>query len=266
MIKVIATDMDGTLLGTDHKISTLNKETLLKAQAKGIHLILASGRPLSGLIHQFEVMELNLENSSLLAFNGAIIVDAKTHEVHISDTIKLDVAQRLIHHLKTFNVSIMITEDDVLLADNCEGISVKHEAQSNGLKLVYNDLLNLNSRPHKILVSAQPEYLDSIIDQIKEPFLGELDFVKSAPFYLECLIKNENKGKTLARFCVMKGYDLSEVIAFGDNYNDLELIQTAGVGVAMGNAVQAVKDSADIIALSNDEDGLAKILIEKGIV
>lgn len=265
MIKIIATDMDGTLLGSNHKISKLNQETLQKAQANGIHLILASGRPLHGLVHQVEVMGLSTENTSLLAFNGAIIIDAKTHEVHISDTLKLDLTKRLIDHLKKYNVDIMLTDDKILYSLKNDEIA-KHEAHSNDLEVVQTDYDEVNFRPHKILVSAEATYLDSIIDEIKAPFKGEADFVKSAPFYLECLIINENKGKTLARFCEMLNVDLKDVIAFGDNYNDMELIQTAGIGVAMGNAVEPLKKIADIIAETNDNDGLAKVLIEKGIV
>ncbi len=266
MVKIIATDMDGTLLNSHSKVSQLNKETLLKAQEKGIHLILASGRPLSGLIHQVEVIGLNTENTSLLAFNGAIIIDAKTHEVHISDTLQLDLTKRLIKHLENFDVNIMITDGTNLHVSKLDGVNADHEAESNGLKLIHDDFSNLSVRPHKVLLSAEPEYLDSIIKDIEAPFIDEMDFVKSAPFYLECLIKNENKGKTLARFCEMEGVDLKDVIAFGDNFNDMQLIETAGIGVAMGNAVQPLKDIADIIADTNDNDGLAKILIDKGIV
>ncbi len=265
MIKIIATDMDGTLLGSNHKISKLNQETLKKAQEKGIHLILASGRPLHGLVHQVEVMGLSTENTSLLAFNGAIIIDAKTHEVHISDTLSLDLTQRLIHKLKHFNVDIMLTDDTKLYSLKNDEIA-QHEAWANDLDVIQTNYEKVDFRPHKILVSAEPTYLDSIIDEIKDAFMGEADFVKSAPFYLECLIKNENKGKTLARFAKMRNVQLDEIIAFGDNFNDMELIQTAGIGVAMGNAVDALKEVADFIADSNDNDGLAKVLIEKGIV
>lgn len=266
MIRVIATDMDGTLLGSNHKISKINKEALLQAQSQGIHLILASGRPLNGLIHQMEVMGLQTENASLLAFNGAIIVDAKTHEIHISDTLPLERAQRLINHLKNFEVNILITQEEKCYARFKDGYNSKHEAESNGCILIEDSLDQLSFRPHKILVSAEPEYLDSVMNDIAEPFKDELDFVKSEPYYLECLIKNENKGRTLARFCELKGISLNEVIAFGDNYNDIELIQTAGIGVAMGNAVESLKKVADFVTDTNDQDGISKFLVKKIII
>lgn len=259
-------DMDGTLLNSSHVISSNTKKVLLKAQEKGIHLILASGRPLPGLKHQAEVIGLNKNNLSYLAYNGAIMVDALCDEVYFSDTLELDLANRLIQHFKTLNVNLMINENDILHVSSKDGVNAQHEADSNGCILKENTFEKIDFRPHKILISEEQSRLDSMIPLLTEPFKDEVDFVKSAPFYLECLIKGENKGKGLKHFCDLKGISLEEVIAFGDNYNDQQLIETAGIGVAMGNAVQALKDIADLVTTSNDEDGIAKVLLERGIV
>ena len=266
MIKVIAMDMDGTLLNSNHVISSKTKEVLLKAQQKGIHLILASGRPLPGLKHQADVIGLDKNNLSYLAYNGAIMVDALSDEVYFSDTLELDLANRLIQHFKTLNVNLMINENEILHVSSKDGVNAQHEADSNGCILKENTFEKIDFRPHKILISEEQSRLDSMIPLLTEPFKDEVDFVKSAPFYLECLIKGENKGKGLKHFCELKGIPLEEVIAFGDNYNDEQLIETAGIGVAMGNAVQRLKDIADIVTTSNDEDGIAKVLLERGIV
>lgn len=266
MIKMIAMDMDGTLLNSHHEISPKTQEVLLKAQDQGIWIMLASGRPLPGLLHQTEIMGLKRKNLYLLAYNGAIILDAQEHHVIISDTFEMPLAQRILDHVKHYDVSAMVYDGDVLYSTSIDGISVRHEAQSNGLTVLENKLDALWFRPHKILLSAEPKYLDSIKNEIIHPFQDEADFVKSAPFYLECLIKGVNKGESLEQFCSVMRISIEDVIAFGDNYNDETLIRKAGIGVAMGNAVDALKACADEVTLSNDEDGIAHTLRKRGII
>lgn len=266
MIKMIAMDMDGTLLNSHHEISPKTKDVLLKAQDQGIWIMLASGRPLPGLLHQTELMGLAKKNLYLLAYNGAMVLDANEHHVIISDTFEIPLAQSILDHLRSYDVSAMVYDDDVLYTTNPTGVSVQHEAKSNGLTVETNDLDAIWFRPHKILVSADPVYLDSIKEEIIKPFVGQADFVKSAPFYLECLIKDVNKGEALEQFCNVMRISIEDVIAFGDNYNDETLLQKAGIGVAMGNAVDALKAVADEITLSNDEDGIAVSLLKRGIL
>lgn len=264
MIKVIAMDMDGTLLSSQHTILPKTKEVLLRAQAIGIELMLASGRPLPGLVHQAEKMGFSLEGLSLLAYNGAVVVDASTQTEIVSETLELDLAQAIIDHMKSHDVNVMVYDHDTLYATKADGYNVEHEASSNGLKLVIHPLDQLWFKPHKILVSEEPNHLDSIIPELKAPFTNKADFVKSAPFYLECLIKDMHKGRALAHYCEAKNLDPKDVMAFGDNYNDLTMVQFAGQGIAMGNAVDAVKEIAFATTLSNDEDGIAHYLISQG--
>lgn len=265
MIKVIAMDMDGTLLSSDHRILPHTKEVLLRAQHAGIELMLASGRPLPGLFHQAAEMGFDVNHLSLLAYNGAVVIDAKTKELIVSETLDLTLAQAIVDHMKSHDVNVMVYDDTTLYATKGDGYNVQHEADSNGLKLVVHPLDKLWFNPHKILVSEEPRRLDALIPTLKAPFLDQADFVKSAPFYLECLVKGIHKGHALEQYCLAKSIDPMEVVAFGDNYNDLTMIQYAGMGVAMGNAVDDVKIAANHVTKHHDEDGIAHFLESQGL-
>jgi hypothetical protein len=128
------------------------------------------------------------------------------------------------------------------------------------LKIVDNLSDYIDYQPNKILVSAEPSVIDQYRDAIQEPFLGIVDFVKSAPFYLEIIVKDTNKGSSLEYLTHKLNLKSEHVMALGDNYNDLSMIEYAGLGVAMGQADAFIKSRAQFISLTNDEDGVAHAL------
>ena len=119
---------------------------------------------------------------------------------------------------------------------------------------------NLKNPIHKVLITGKPEYVARIIDEFKEPFGDSLSIYRSAPFFIEVMAQGIDKAASLDRLSKSLGIKQEEVIAFGDGYNDLSMIEYAGMGVAMNNAVDGVKERADYITLSNDEDGIAYAL------
>ena len=118
----------------------------------------------------------------------------------------------------------------------------------------------LTFAPVKILMSLQPEILPQIQAQIAAFLPDDLTVVQTAPFYLEVIPKCINKGQGVLDICRTLELLPEEVIAFGDAENDIPMLKTAGMGVAMGNAAPAVKDAADYVTLSNNEDGIAAAL------
>lgn len=263
MFKIIAMDVDGTLLNSKREIQEETRQAILKAQEKGALIMLASGRPVNGLLHQIERMGLKKEGMILLAFNGAAVADALTQEVYYQKTIDLNLTRDIIKHVHHYPVSLMIPKGHELFAENPEGYHVRVEAKVNGLDLrIVENLENLDFCPNKIMMSAEPAILDLYLDQISAPFNKYADFIKTAPFYFEVTEKNVHKGMALSHYCEIAGISLEDVMAFGDNYNDMTMIETAGLGIAMGNAVEALKAKADRVTASNDENGIALILEE----
>ena len=259
MIKLIAIDVDGTLLNSKHELSHANKKWIQIAAQKGAILVLASGRPISGLLDVFKSLDIDPTNHYLIGFNGAVVVKTSDYSIIYERTIKLDLAQSILKHVKQFPLTAILSRHKDLLVENPDGYHVQGEAKMNHMNLVVVksliDILDYN--PNKILLSGEPKLIDMYIDDIKQPFTHQVDFVKSAPFYLEIVVKDVNKGISLDSLCQTLNIKSSEVMAIGDNYNDLSMIEYAGHGVAMGQADDFIKERAQFITLSNEEDGVA---------
>ena len=119
---------------------------------------------------------------------------------------------------------------------------------------------------HKFLIAGDPDELKVLEQQLLTALGDEVDIYLSLPWFLEVMPKGTNKGTGLAAICADAGIDVSEAIAFGDSYNDIYMIQTAGLGIAMGNAEEAVKEAADRVTADCDHDGIAAALKELAII
>lgn len=260
--KLISTDMDGTLLTSEKSISEKTKETLLNLQKKGVKIMLCSGRQFPGLVHSSEVLELAKYGGIMASYNGGKIVDAKTQEVLFERSLHNELAVKILKHLEQFDVNPIVDDGKYVYTTNPNSFKLQIEATNNSLliKEVENLIDSITFNPVKILVAAPEEVFKSIGDKILEPFLEEIDFTFSTPYYLEINSKNVNKGVALKEICKILNISTSEVIAFGDGGNDIEMLKVAGLGVAMANAPEEIKNLADEITLSNNEDGVVHTL------
>lgn len=262
MIKLIAIDVDGTLLNRKHEISEENKKWIKIATQKGAILTLASGRPINGLFDVFKQLEIDPKNHYLMGFNGAVIAQAIDHAILFERTIDLEVAKSILKHLEQFPVTPILSRKHELIVSNPNGYNVQDEAKMNAmeLKIVDNLADYIDYQPNKILVSADPSVIDQYRDAMQAPFIDRVDFVKSASFYLEIIVKDTHKGSSLEYLAHKLNIRQEDVMAIGDNYNDLSMIEYAGLGVAMGQADAFIKDKAQFISLTNDENGVAHAL------
>lgn len=262
MIKLIAIDVDGTLLNSKHELSEVNKEWIKIATDEGAILVLASGRPLNGLFDVFNQLDIDPLNHYLMGFNGAVVVKASDYSLILERTIELNLAKSILKHLEQFPVTTILSRKHELIVQDENGYNVHGEAQANKmeLKVVSNLAEYLDYQPNKILVSADPSVIDQYSEAIQAPFIGLVDFVKSAPFYLEIIVKDTNKGSSLEYIANQLNIKKEEVMVIGDNYNDISMIEYAGMGVAMGQSDSEIKSKAQFISLTNDDDGVAYAL------
>ena len=260
--KLIALDLDGTLKNSNNEITPKTKEALIKAQELGVKVVLASGRPTPGLRHEAHELELEKYEGYILSFNGARVVDLKTKETIYEQTLTIDEAKKAYDHAKEYNLACMTYEDDVIVTEDIDDEYVNVESRINDIekKKVDSFKNNLKNPIHKVLLTGQPDYVGNIVDEFKEPFGDTLSIYRSAPYFIEVMAKGIDKAASLDRLAKSLGIKQEEVMAFGDGYNDLSMIEYAGMGVAMGNAVDEVKERANLVTLSNDEDGIAKVL------
>lgn len=268
-IKAIVLDIDGTLLNTGKTISEKTKQALIAAQEKGIKVILASGRPTTGMLELAEQLEMTKYEGFLVSYNGARVTDCLTKEVLFNQAMSIETGQAILEHLKKFDVIPMIDKEDYLyvndvysgmldLPDGAFNI-IEYEARGGNFKLSeIDDLAAFATFPiNKILIVAQPKYLQKIAPALHAPFDETVTAAFSAPFYFEFTDKGIDKAKALNTVFPEMGIHSENIIAFGDGHNDRSIIEYAGIGVAMGNAVDALKEIADDVTLSCDEDGIA---------
>lgn len=262
--KLIALDLDGTLKNTNNEITLKTKDAIIQAQKLGIKVVLASGRPTPGLRHEATELLFDQYEGYLLSFNGARVLDYKTKETLFEQTLTIEEAKKVYQRAKEFGLACMTYDEDIILTEDIDDEYVCIEATINDIskQQVASFDKVLKDPIYKVLLTGKPVYIASIVDAFKEPFGDSLSIYRSAPFFIEVMAQNIDKAQSLDYLVKKLGIKQEEVIAFGDGYNDLSMIEYAGVGVAMGNAVEGVKEKANIITLSNDEDGIAYTLSE----
>lgn len=262
MKKIISLDIDGTLYTSEKKISADTKAALLRAQEKGCVLVLASGRPTAGLIPIAEQLSMDKFHGILLAYNGGVVIDFTTGETLYSNVIPNALAKKLLRHLENFDVNPIVDDGKTIFTTDPESFKVPYESSSNHLKIetVANICDAVDFSPAKVLIAAPPEIMNREMEKIRAPFTGELDFVLSTPFYLEATPKGVNKADALKTACSALKISTENIIAFGDAQNDIPMLKVAGYAVAMGNACAELREIADCVTASNDEDGIARAL------
>ena len=260
--KLIALDLDGTLYNDDIMITPKTIEALIRAQEMGLHVAISSGRPLPGLFHARDTLKLQEHHGMLVSYNGGKVVDTTTHEILYQNTIPLDLCIEILEHIKKYPVHPMIDDGEVLYVEDKNAYRVHEEHTNNSMDCVeVPSLIDFLDFPLvKILTSIDPEKLPEVLKIIGEPFKGKVDFVQTAPYYIEAVPLGTSKATGLSRVCEKLDISPEQIIAFGDAANDLEMIQFAGHGVCMANGCDELKECANEVTLSNNEDGIAHTL------
>lgn len=269
-IKVIIMDVDGTLTNSQKIVTPKTKEALLKVQEKGVILILASGRPTSGLRDLAKELEMDKHNGLLVCYNGSKVVDCQTEEVLFNQALTAEEAKAVLEHMKKFDrVRPMIDKDDYMYVTNVYDNYIQfngkpfnvmeYESRGGKFKLCeVDDLAEFVDFPlNKILTTSDPEYLQAHYQEMEAPFKDTLSCMFTGPFYFEFTAQGIDKAKALDTVLKPMGYKQEEMMAFGDGHNDASMVQYAGIGIAMANAVDDLKAIADDVTLSHDEDGIA---------
>ena len=254
-IKLIATDLDGTLLNSNKEISQYNQKIIKKLiNEYNINFILSSGRPYEGVKSYNKILENN--NYSII-FNGASIVD-NSGKVIYKQTVEENYAKTIIKLSEKYDVCVHVYDNGKYIVSK-EDFPIKSYVQKEQTIDPIIGLENIETyRFDKMLILGKRDILNELYKEISENTDVHSSF--SGDLSLEITSKIGNKGKSLEWICNNKGINPDNIIAFGDNYNDIEMIEYAGIGVAMANAEEELKQKANYIALSNEENGVGKFL------
>ena len=271
--QILTLDLDGTLTNSKKVVTPKTKEALLKAEEKGAILILASGRPTSGLMDLARELKMDQYHGLLVAYNGSKVIDCKTNETLFNQALSVEEGKAVLEHMKKFErVRPMIDKGEYMYVNNVydnwitwkgEPFDViQYESRGGKFKLCeIDDLAAFVDFPlNKILTTSDPEYLQAHYKEMMEPFKDTLSCMFTGDFYFEFTAQGIDKAKALDTVLSPMGYRREEMIAFGDGHNDASMVNYAGIGVAMANAVDDLKAIADEVTLSHDEDGIAASL------
>jgi len=265
MIKLIAIDLDGTLLNGKKEISKTNQEVLAQAKAKGIKIVLCTGRPLKAILPYLDVLDLRSAGDYSITFNGGLVQKNDTGEIVDKQTLSVADVQDLLALAETMDMPLDVLADDVVL---CFPTSPKHQTIYPTLNplLVFQptdkQAVSAKTLYNKAVVAYDQEELDQWIPKIPAKFKERYEVIKTRSNLLEFMPKGVTKAYGIQLLAQELGIEQAEVMAIGDEENDLSMIAYAGVGVAMGNAISAVKEAADVVTATNEEDGVAKIVSE----
>ena len=257
-IKVIALDLDGTLTNEQKIITPKTLDVLMRVQQKGVRLVLASGRPPYGMRPLAAQLDMSRYGGILLCYNGGHVEDCTTGEVFVEQTLDESMLPLLTDCQKASGMTLMTYYEDSIYTEHPDDPYVAISSRNNKMSVVgMRDFLTDVPHPvNKCLMVGAPDKVSVWEERIKSIAGNKLYVCHSTPYFIELLPPGIDKGPSLDRLMHSLGMDTTQLMAFGDSYNDIGMIKAAGIGVAMSNAEQAVKDVADYVTLSNEEDGV----------
>lgn len=266
--KLLVLDVDGTLLNDQKEISKGTKAALLKVQQMGLRIVLASGRPTHGVLPLAQELELDHYGGYVMSYNGGQIFNAQSGERLFEKRIDAQWISYLERKAVKNGFPIFTYQKDRIITNTPDNAHVQEEARLNHMEVVgvSNFSEAIDFKPCKVmLVSDDANALAGLEAHWRKRLSGSLDVFPSETYYLEVVPEGINKGNTLAFLLDRLNITKEQVIALGDGVCDIPMLQLAGMGIAMGNAMDVVKSCADNITLSNEEDGVAAAL-EKAVI
>lgn len=268
MIKLVAIDLDGTLLNSKKEITAENKRVLAAAQKAGVKIVICTGRPLRAIRPYLEELDLKNPGDYAITFNGGLVQKNDTGEVIEKAALSFAEVQRLIQIAKELALPLDVVSDEVVWSLPTAPDHLSIYGQLNPLldvRPARYEKLDPEALYNKAVVAYPQAYLDQQIAKIPESVKAEFEVIKTREVLLEFMPKGITKAYGIDLLAGDLGITAAEVMAIGDEENDLPMIAYAGIGVAMANAVPAVKAVADVITASNEADGVAKV-IEKYVL
>lgn len=258
--KLLVLDVDGTLLNNAKEISKRTLVALLKAQQAGIRIVLASGRPVYGIMPLAEQLELNHYGGFVIAHNGGQIIDVKDHSTVFERHINTDLLPYLERKARKSNFAVFTYKGDKIITNMPDNKHIRNESLINKMQIVCEEELceAIDFSPVQcVLVSDDEEALTDLEQHWKKKLNGTLDVFRSEDYFLEIVPSGIDKASALATLLDVLKISREEIVAIGDGVCDVTMIQQAGTGIAMGNAPDSVRACADMVTASNEEDGVA---------
>lgn len=263
MIKLMAVDLDDTLLDKQKEISLENIKAIHKAKSKNIKIVIASGRPFFRIKPILEILGLDKREDYVIAFNGGIITNGLNGEVFYERTINNQSLRAIYDVLRKYDLCFNVYQDDVIYTSKLEDSIVKLPVYK-GIDFIYQTEKEINEvkYAHKVILADRKEKIEKYKNLIVKELGNDFSIVRTTPNFLEILPKGTSKGGSLKQIRKMLNISRENVMAIGDAENDLSMFDEASISVAMENATNDLKEKATFITKSCEESGVACAILK----
>ncbi|OFI49462.1 sugar-phosphatase [Floricoccus tropicus] len=259
MIKLVAIDIDGTLLNDKREITENVKNAIQDAKKAGVKIVITTGRPLPGVKDILDQLNLREEGDYVITYNGALVQATDTGEEFIREPLSKEDFLEIETESRRIAVHMhAITSSGIYTANRNIGRYSVHESFLVNMPLYYRTAEEMGDLEFvKMMYIDEPQILDSAIEKLDKEFYEKYTIVKSAPFYLEILNKKASKGNAVMHLADKLGIKVEETMAIGDEENDRSMLEVVGNPVVMENGNPEIKKLAKYITKSNNEDGVS---------
>lgn len=260
--KILVLDIDGTLVNSKKEITPRTRKAIIDIQEAGHIVALASGRPYPGMRDYAKEIGLEYYGGYALSFNGGIVISCKTGETIYSKCVDRAYVKPIYDFARKYNLGMVTYQGEKVVTGTRIDEYMEYEARLNNMELVSVDDFEsyVDFDMIKCLLTAPVDVAEKMEQMLADILKPDLNVFRSEPYFIEVTNKDVDKAASLDNLIRIIGVPWENTICCGDGFNDLSMVSYAKVGVAMDNAQEVVKEHADFITDSCDDDGLVKVI------
>lgn len=264
----VAIDVDGTLLDSNKQLSPFTKDTIQRCIARGITVCICTGRPLQTIDRFTELLGVKecpaIQEMPFILYNGAMVAVGEKHDIIFEQPLSETTGKTILNLGQKLGSTLIAWSQNKLYVNELNERIENYSTITPVEPIVITDPDALAKQGiTKMIWYDEAKRMPALIDALNAyPVRQEINYFTSNPLFLELVDKRCSKGLAIEHLIHYLGIPREETIAIGDGYNDIPMLEYAGLGIAMGNASDAVKAAADAVTDTNDNDGVAKALIQ----
>lgn len=259
--RLLVLDIDGTTANSKKEVTDGTREAVVWLQRRGVQVVLASGRPPEGVLPIAGQLELPSFGSYILAFNGGRIIDSRSGRCIFEKRLPSHIPARLLEDARREGVGMAVYQPGRMLAGTRPDRYMRQESAVSGLPITRTESFGRELAANECLLTGPPEYMEALQPVLAHKYFHEAQVFQSEPWYLEVTPKNVDKAYGLKHLLHILQIPREAMVCCGDSYNDVSMLQYAGLGAAMANAADPVKLVADYVtSRDNDHDGVAEVI------
>ena len=260
--QLLVLDIDGTTANSKKEVDEETRNALIRLQSSGIKVVLASGRPPEGVFPVAEYLELPCFGSYVLAFNGAKIIELGSRRCIFNKCLPRHIPRHLKEDALPAGIGMAVDQEGIILAGTQPDPYMELESKVSGMPIEYAETFaGMDFQANECLLTGDPGELEALEPYFAHKYFHEAQVFHSEPWYLEVTPKQVDKAYGLKHLLRSLQIPREAMVCCGDSYNDMAMLQYAGLGAAMANAPEKVKNIADYVTVhDNDHHGVVEVI------